>query len=58
MKVNKTYSMSPEIVEKLDKILDFYKNNLGLPFNCSTALEYIINNEYIDIIRNEKATKK
>ena len=54
MKIIKSFTLTDDVIKKLDFILDFYINNLGLPFNYSTALEYIINNEYIDIKRNEK----
>lgn len=49
MKIIKSFTFTEEVIKKLDTILDYYINNLGLPFNYSTALEYIINNEYIDI---------
>ena len=53
MKIIKSFTLTDDVIKKLDVILDYYINNLGLPFNYSTALEYIINNEYTDIQANK-----
>ncbi len=53
MKKTKTFTIENEVQARLEKLTKYFIS-IGLPFNYSRCLEYLINNEYIELVRNGK----